>query len=193
MTALRKHPDAQSFDDYLAWEEIQTERHEYVNGLAYAMTGGRQAHHVIVNNVTVALNRLFGEHCLIFSQGYKLRIRRVADERSYYPDAFVTCQPGDADALFNEQPCLIVEVLSDSTRRIDLGEKREAYTRIPGALVYLAIDSRRAEARLYRASSGWAEEIVAGLDVSVPLRCSPDGPDANLELREVYRRVFPQG
>lgn len=37
MTALRKPVETFSFEDYLEWEELQTERHEYVAGVAYAM------------------------------------------------------------------------------------------------------------------------------------------------------------
>lgn len=130
MIELRKPNEEFSFEEYLAWEEPQQERHEYVGGVAYAMTGGIQAHHVITANALAELRRLFGDRCLVFSQGFKVRIRRIKDERGYYPDVFVTCRPGESGSLFNEEPCLIVEVLSESTRRIDLGEKLDAYSSV---------------------------------------------------------------
>lgn len=97
----------------------------------------------------------------------------------------VTRHPGDSEARFDEQPCLIVEVLSNSTRRIDLGEKRRAYAAIAGVQTYLAVESRRAEVRLYRASQGWTEEIYAGQDARIPMRCAPDPMDVMLDAREL--------
>ena len=33
-----------SIDDYMAWEAKQSERHEYLRGEVFAMTGARDAH-----------------------------------------------------------------------------------------------------------------------------------------------------
>ena len=43
--------------DYLAWENEQTERHEYVAGEVFAMTGVRDIHNVIAQNITFALRQ----------------------------------------------------------------------------------------------------------------------------------------
>lgn len=191
MIELRKPNEEFSFEEYLAWEEPQQERHEYVGGVAYAMTGGIQAHHVITANALAELRRLFGDRCLVFSQGFKVRIRRIKDERGYYPDVFVTCRPGESGSLFNEEPCLIVEVLSESTRRIDLGEKLDAYSSVSSLQTYLVLEPHRAMVRLFRCETGWAEEMVVGLDQSVPVRCEAHAPAEPLSMRELYRNVFP--
>jgi len=50
----------------------------------------------------------------------------------YYPDVSVFCgfQKEAASDLFRDDPVVIIEVLSDSTRRRDEGEKRENYLSI---------------------------------------------------------------
>lgn len=44
-----------SIDDYLAWEAEQVERHEYLNGEVFAMTGARDAHNTIALNIASRL------------------------------------------------------------------------------------------------------------------------------------------
>lgn len=190
MIALRQ-PDATfSFADYLVWEESQSERHEFVGGVAYAMTGGKQAHHDVTANAFSELRRLFGGHCRVYSQGFKVRVRLGLDDRAYYPDVFVTCRPGSPDALYNEHPCLVVEVLSDSTKRVDLGEKLESYTRLESLANYLVIDPMRAVVRVWRRSTGWQEEAFTGLDARIPVQCADGLPEGVLDSGALYRNVF---
>ncbi|MGQ0621962.1 MAG: Uma2 family endonuclease [Panacagrimonas sp.] len=192
MTALRNPKEEFSFNEYLAWEETQQERHEYVGGVAHAMAGGIQAHHDITTNAFLILSRLFGTPpCRVYSQGFRVRIRRIKDERGYYPDVFVTCRPGESGALFNEEPCVIVEVLSESTQRIDLGEKFDAYTHLPSLHTYIVLETHKAVAHVFRRGTGWAEEFCSGLKESVPVRCTADASEQMLSMGELYRNVFP--
>ena len=53
------------------------------------------------------------------------------------------------------EPCIVVEVTSPSTARIDRGEKLEAYRRIPALRAYLIVDHRRRRVeRHWRESPG---------------------------------------
>ena len=192
MIALRQPDAAFSFADYLAWEETQTERHEFVGGVAHAMTGGEQAHHEVAANAFAELLRIYGDDGRVYSQGFKVRVRLGLDDRAYYPDVFVTCQPGSPDALYNEHPCIVVEVLSDSTRRVDLGEKLESYTQLASLANYLVIDPMRAVVRVWRRSSGWQEEAFTGLDARIPVECGAGLPSGVLYSSALYRHVFGQ-
>ena len=49
----------------------------------------------------------------------------------YYPDLLLSCDPTDRETYYRSRPCLLVEVLSDSTARIDSREKLFAYQTIP--------------------------------------------------------------
>ncbi|MEL6311801.1 MAG: Uma2 family endonuclease, partial [Pseudomonadota bacterium] len=44
-----------TLQDYLDFEDDQVERHEFVNGVIYAMTGAKPGHNLIVGNIARAL------------------------------------------------------------------------------------------------------------------------------------------
>ena len=55
-------------DAYMAWEEDQPERHEYLGGEAFAMSGGTDAHYTILGNAYAELRAaLAGKPCRAFS------------------------------------------------------------------------------------------------------------------------------
>ena len=83
---------------------------------------------------------------------------------------------------------VIVEVLSDSTRRIDLGEKRDAYLTIPSLKVLILVEPDGRHVRLHRRKpeSGFAEEFHTGADAVIPL---PE-IDASLALAELLDGVL---
>lgn len=106
--------------DYLAymhWEETQPERHEYLAGEVFAMTGGTDAHYSILLNVASQLrSALHGSPCKVFVAGMKLRVATA--DAVFYPDVFVTCDAHDRLPEANQaksHPALLVEVLSAST------------------------------------------------------------------------------
>ena len=83
-------------------------------------------------------------------------------------------------------PCLVVEVTSPSTARIDRGEKLEAYRRIGSLRAYVIVDRRRRRAQRHwrDGTNEWQrEEIVTEGRVAVPCL------DVDLTLDEIYRRV----
>ncbi|MER3499366.1 MAG: hypothetical protein C4308_12410 [Chitinophagaceae bacterium] len=45
-----------SIQEYLAWEEAATEKHEYYNGEVFAMSGAKVAHNVIAGNIFGSLS-----------------------------------------------------------------------------------------------------------------------------------------
>ena len=79
---------------------------------------------------------------------------------------------------------VIVEVLSDSTRRIDLTEKREAYLMIGTLRELLLVEPDAARVTVHRrkASGGFEAEEYTGTDAVITL---PE-IDAELPLQELY-------
>jgi Uma2 family endonuclease len=141
-----------SLDDYLLWEAEQSERHEYLNGEVFAMTGARDTHNTIALNIASALrSALRGSPCRAFIADMKLRID-VANA-AFYPDVMVTCDPRDKTPetdLAKQHPVLIVEVLSDSTSAYDRGLKFEHYRKIDTLKEYLLVEQDRRHADLFR-------------------------------------------
>src|SRR5438067_3822613 len=112
-----------SIDDYLAGELVSSVKHEYLGGVVYAMAGARNAHNLIATNVIGALYaRLRGRPCRPCNSDTKIRVRLTTHVRFYYPDASVVCRPNPQTDSFQDDPVVLFEVLSRSTRRIDEGE-----------------------------------------------------------------------
>lgn len=176
-----------SVDDYLAGELSSTVKHEYLGGVVYAMAGARNAHNIIATNLLVALgSRLRGRNCRPFNSDTKIRVRLPTHVRFYYPDASVICRPNPQTASFQDEPAVLAEVLSRRTRRIDEGEKKEAYLTISSLGAYLLIEQDAPAVVVFRRTEhGFVREVYEGLDAVLPL---PE-IDIELPLAEVYEAV----
>lgn len=151
MRAVLKAPRFTNTEDYLAWEAQQTERHELVDGDAYAMVGARLTHNTIAFNAVIFLRQaLKGTQCRV--HGLDAKLNTDADGNFLYPDAMVTCDPRDrqpGEDRFISHPWLVVEVLSDSTAAYDRGRKFEIYRTIDTLTHYLLVEQDRPRAELF--------------------------------------------
>lgn len=66
---------------------------------------------------------------------------RASEEVFYYPDVMVVCRDDEAgeDALYQDSPCLVVEVTSPSTEATDRREKMLIYRNISSLKAYLIV------------------------------------------------------
>jgi Uma2 family endonuclease len=137
-------------DEFLAWELNQIERHDFVDGEVYAMSGAGEAHVTVTGNVWAALrDRVRSSGCRAFFTDMKLKVEATGN--FFYPDVFVTCGEADrADPLVKRQPTLIVEVLSKSTAAYDRGDEFANYRQIPSLKEYALIDPDRRIADVFR-------------------------------------------
>ncbi len=134
-----------SIDDYMAWEAKQVERHEYVGGEVFVRESASSVHNIINGNLAIGLrSALRGTPCHVFLIDMKLRVE--AADAVFYPDVLVTCDARDkgpdADTA-KCHPCLIVEVLSESTATYDRGLKFEHYRGIDTLKEYLLVEQDR--------------------------------------------------
>ena len=171
------HPKL-SLEAYMAWEELQPERHEFYRGEVFAMVGAKRVHGRVVNNLARRLSEaLDGTPCQIFHEGMKLLI---GEDAVLYPDLFVTCDKADlaTDQMFRS-PTLVVEVLSPSTQGYDRGQKFALYRRLESLKEFILVDpeNRRVEAFRRTADNQWvlcdmseADTLhAASLNLSVPM------------------------
>ena len=176
-----------SVEEYLAWEETNFEKHEYIDGEVRCMAGAKGRHNRIMSNTSTAIGRqLDDSDCYLLSS--EMRVK-AAESRYVYPDLSAVC--GEAQfARENEMelvnPILLVEVTSPSSMEIDHYEKKALYFELPSIQAYLIIDQHRVRAELcLRSLGGWQTDTFESLDDIVPL----DALDCQLPLSQVYRGV----
>ncbi len=134
--------------EYLALEQVATDKNEFYQGEIFAMSGGTPDHSVIAVNLTAELRQaLAAKPCRVFNSDMRLSIPR--SNLFTYPDVMVVCgkiqyAENRKDTITN--PLVIGEVLSDSTREYDRDKKFNFYRQIPGLQEYVLIESERASA-----------------------------------------------
>ncbi len=184
-------PELLSVEDYLAGELASEVKHEYIDGVVHAMAGASNTHHEIsVNALAFLASQLRGKPCKVYNSDTKIRIVFLNHVRFYYPDAMVVCERNPGTDSYQDRPVVVVEVLSESTRRTDLGEKRDVYLAIPSLKVLIFAERNFPAAISYRKTSAGRFETKRhhGLDASIPL---PE-IDAELPLAELHSEVdFP--
>jgi Uma2 family endonuclease len=135
-------------EEYLRAEAGGEVRHEFVRGQVFDMVGGTDTHNLISLNIASALReRLRGKSCRVFMADMKVRI--AAADVFYYPDVFVTCVSSDRKPYFKEHPCLIVEVLSETTEGTDRREKFLAYELLESLREYVLVQQSRREVEVF--------------------------------------------
>lgn len=161
MSTHAEHRSLMGVDDYINNELTADIRHEYIDGTLYAMTGASDRHGLIAGNVFAALRPLVrGTNCQLFIADMKVRLSISQQDIFYYPDVVLACDPTDRETYYRTRPCLIIEVLSQSTARIDRREKLFAYQTIPSLQEYLLVSQDQQSLQIHRRSTHWAPETL---------------------------------
>jgi Uma2 family endonuclease len=132
-----------TYAEYLAFEEVSEQRHEFVDGLVRPIADSSPEHARLSAAAGAELGKalaLAGRPCAVF--GCSLRIRIDATNRTTYADVVVICGPEihaeiDRNAITN--PTMIVEVLSPSTEASDRGEKWRHYQHLASLREYVLV------------------------------------------------------
>lgn len=184
--ALPQSIDCISEADYLRGEQESAIRHEYINGVVYAMAGASDKHNTIALNASLLLHANLPEECSVFMAEMKLRTEVQGEVIFYYPDVMVTCADDDRETYYREHPCLIIEVLSKSTRRQDRHEKFLTYKELPSLQEYLILEQEFRAATLFRRRTGWQPELYQNGDIHL------ESVNLTMTMDALYRRVqFP--
>ncbi|MFM2317555.1 MAG: hypothetical protein RLZZ215_176 [Pseudomonadota bacterium] len=180
---LARQEDYLSVQDYLAGERVSTQRYEYVAGQVYAMAGAKINHNIITTNLSALLwVSLRGQPC--FPVASDLLIK-TSHDRFRYPDVVVVCNDDPSqDDYVRERPILVVEVISESTRRTDKTDKRLEYIALPSLLEYVLVEQEIAEVTVYRRSTGWQPSYYY-LGETITL----ESIATTLQVEDIYERV----
>ena len=175
-----------SVDDYIVGESQTDIRHEYVDGQVYAMGGASDRHGLILNALAFALTPAARDKaCQLFTSDMKVRLSIAGKDVFYYPDLVLSCDPADRESYYRTRPCLIVEVLSESTERIDRREKFLSYQTLPSLQAYVLIAQDAPLVEVYRRSTEWQPEYYESGAVFF------DCLETTVSVADIYRDVNP--
>jgi len=160
--------------EYLEASKTWKDKHEWVGGQAWAMTGARTIHNAVAMNVGSALKvALRGGPCRPVSGDQRTYVESAGTY--FYADVTVLCGPAihpDHDPMSIVNPTVLIEVLSPTTRDYDLGTKLEHYRTIATLRDMVFIDPDRSHVIHYaRIDEGWLRRdlhdgalVLTGLD-----------------------------
>lgn len=169
-------------DEFLAWAQDRDQRYELVDGLPVAMAGAKRRHdQIVVNTIRELATQLRGAACRPFTADTAVRIPAGNVRR---PDAGVDCGTFQDEANWADEPTVVIEVLSASTRDFDLFGKVEEYKTVPSLRHIVIVDPDEARAVHWsRAASGtWSFQTHEGLDAAIVTT----SPLLTLRLADLY-------
>ena len=153
--------------EFLLWDDGSDTRYELVDGAPVAMAPPSGAHGTILGNAA-------GEIRARLRHRPPCRVQveagiRINDTRQWQADLAVTCAPPAPGPV--AEPVLIVEVLSPSTRAIDLARKLLDYKDLPGVREIWLIDSERRWVQAWRREpEGWhGRDHIGGAGLASPM------------------------
>jgi Uma2 family endonuclease len=201
MSVLKTEP-LYTVAEYLTLERESEERHEYLDGHIYAMSGESTQHGDISVNLVGELRALLKRTaCRVWTKDTKvlcgsvLKSDRIRKGLFAYPNIVVVCGAPQfldkhRDVVLN--PKVIIEVLSPATEAYNRGEKFWRYRRHLTTLTdYFLVSQVSPLVEHFRRQPNeeWVLSTAAGLDASLHI----DSIECTLSLSEVYDRVvFPQ-
>lgn len=169
-------------DEFLDWAVGRPGHYELFRGEVIAMSPETVGHAKIKAAVYASLRSSIRQKrlpCHVLPDGVVVRIN---NETAYEPDAQVYCGEELKDtAVEVPQPVIVVEVLSSSTRRVDLSQKLAGYFKMPSVAHYLIVDPTQPV--VIHHSRG-TDAIVTR--VVTKGRIALDPPGLEIDLAEIY-------
>lgn len=178
-----------SVEDYLSFEESATERSEYCNGEIFTMAGGTPNHNQIALNISSDLNfQLKRKDYRVYIADIKLWIPQ---KNSFnYPDVMVIAgspqfYDNRKDIILN--PLLVIEVLSDSTKDYDRGDKFAQYRTLESLQEYVLVSQDSCHIEYFRktAPHEWLFTEIEDSEASLKLVSL----NLTLSLADIYDKV----
>jgi Uma2 family endonuclease len=173
-------------DEFLDWAVGRPGRYELFRGEVWMMSPETIGHAKIKAAVHTALSaaaRRSSQPCHVLPDGV---IIRVDKSTAYEPDALVYCgEELPSTALEVPKPVIIVEVLSQSTRRVDVTHKLAGYFRLPSVAHYLIVDPTQPSVTHHARGAG--DTILTRVVTQGPIVLDP--PGLELDLAEIYENT----
>lgn len=177
-------------EEYLEFERAALDKHEYLNGEIFAMSGAKLAHVIICSNISGSLHQQVKERdCSVLQSDMRVQIPTTG--LYTYPDILALCgEPVLVDDTYLDtllNPSLIIEVLSPSTAEYDRGPKFDHYKTIESLKEYVLVwqDKKRVARYTKRDDSSWVLTDFIGDEAIIEL----SSIDCTLSIDDIYDKV----
>jgi Uma2 family endonuclease len=182
------NPSYMTVEEFLEFAESSPLRYEYVNGVIHAMTAPAIAHSRIAGELFVAVKaHLRDGPCELFATAVNLYIRSAGDEIVYIPDLVVACNREEWDKNWLCNPKLVAEILSPSTRGIDLREKAMVYRRVASIEEYVLLEQSEHRITVHRRADNWKPQVYSGPEAVAEFRSI----SLSVPLPQIYSGTLP--
>lgn len=175
-------------DEFLAWErEQRDEKHDYVHGEIFAMSGGSARHSFLGARIIGLVGQaLRSGPCQMHTADLRLGL---GSDLFVYADAVIVCppielRPGSKDVITN--PTIVFEVLSKSTEAYDRGDKLARYLALASVRQVVFVSQRAARVEAYTRQPDGTIRFDIHETGSVDLQAV----HAQLSLDELYAGAF---
>ena len=180
-----------TLEAFFAWQEKQQDRYELVDGQPLRMmAGASNVHNRVVINIQGQLyNQLRDQHCQPFNGDGSVQTKPGQIRR---PDVGVECGAFLPNGYTANEPRVVFEVLSPTTRDVDTIRKLDEYQQIATLKRIVLVETNKPLVTIWTRDDmdEWAESEVTGLEGSI------DMPEigVSLPMAEIYRTIaFPAG
>jgi Uma2 family endonuclease len=180
-----------SLDEYLEMIADGTRRLEYHDGEVVDIQSATEQHGKICTNLTRLIGHcILEKECDIYAGDRELWIEEC--KKMFYPDHIIVCGEHDMKKMSKNvkatvNPTVVIEVLSDSTEKFDLGTKRKCYKKLK-SLKQIIFVSQTDKSVFSLVRSDENDRLWLDIDYSEDDEIVPIG-DCSVLLKDIYRRV----
>ena len=176
-------------EEYLALERKAETRSEYLDGEMFPMPGVTLQHVRIVVNLLVYLNTQFRDRPFE-ALGPELRLKVSPTGLYTYPDVMILGSDAKSEDTHNDtmlDPCVIFEVLSDSTESYDRGKKFAHYRSLDSLKEYFLVSQKefRVERFARQEEGNWLYSEVTDPKGAIEIASAA----CRLQISQIYERV----
>lgn len=138
-------------EQFLGWMRIRPERFELHGNRIVCMSGTKKEHREAVRMLDEAIQKVKRSNCHVdIAEG----IKATAGTSPYhFPDLTVVCAPQEYDDIDGidvlKNPCVVIEVLSRSTRKADEGFKLESHLGLASVKLVVLVDTSEVTAAMH--------------------------------------------
>jgi Uma2 family endonuclease len=157
-----------TLEDFLIEEAHDPEgvRREWIDGRVYAKSGATPEHGRLCTAVLAELRAALRGSCTVRDGSVAIHV--ATTNVALRPDASVVCgavtktvveKAGRSQGEAITNPCILVEVLSETTERDDRGWKFRDYRTLRSLEEFVLVSQHERRVEVFRRTRGWQEEV----------------------------------